>query len=265
MQFRTNEKGIYNEINTTVVQYPDGYQIKRYKGKLKQRQKGWEEVNKHVQNLEFNEQSKEQKSRIDNINRTRTQVMNLVRCNLSDWKSFVTLTFADDVTDLTQANRHFNNWCRAIRRVFPNFKYLGVPELQKRGVWHYHLFTNLIPGSEFCPVQKGKKKQYDVKYWNKGFSSVFNLDCTDENFRADKYICKYMLKDYERAVLFGRKRVLNSHNLNKPVKWSDDLTDDEYKALKEQLMDKAKSVKEKTVWSANKYCPNFDCVNIITQ
>lgn len=262
MSFRTTENGIYKDVNTVIKTFPDGYKVTRYYGRIKVREKGWEKITIQKKKIPI-KKNVFQKSRIDNLQRTKQQVLDLVRCNASDWKSFVTLTFKDNVTDLTEANKAFNTWTKSVRRVFPDFKYLGVPEVQERGAWHYHLFTNLIPGDHLCPLQQGEKNMYDVKYWNHGFSSVFDLDTTDENFRADRYICKYMLKDYERALLFGRKRFLRSNNLKEPEKISLLLNDEEYQAKKYQLIENAKEVKEKTVTSANRYCPDFECLDII--
>ena len=274
MDFRVNENRIFKDVNTVIKTFPDGFKVTRYHGKLKVREKGWEEhSDSDLSSLEtqklkiatFGKSDKLELSRIDNLQRTKSQVMDLVRCNLNDWKSFVTLTFKDNVTDLTYANRMFSNWTRSIRRVYPDFKYLGVPELQERGAWHYHLFTNLVPGSTLCPHQSGKDNMYDVKYWHHGFSSVFDLNCTDVNFRADKYICKYMLKDYERAVLYGRNRFLRSNNLQEADKTSVCLSDSEFEALKSHLLKDAKDVKEKTVISSNRYCPNFEIIDIISE
>lgn len=264
MQFKTSENGIYKDVNTTVKTFPDGFKVIRYHGKLKVRAEGWEEDVLIQKKKIVSKKNEDVKSRVDNLQRTKAQIMDLVRCNSSYWKSFVTLTFKDNVTDLTEANKIFNIWTTSIRRVFPDFKYLGVPEVQERGAWHYHLFTNLIPGSSLCPLQSGKDSMYDVKYWNYGFSSVFDLKMTDSNFRADRYICKYMLKDYERAVLFGRKRILRSNNLKVPEKTFACLTDEEFSTLKSTLVKDAKEVKEKTVLSGNKYCPNFDTIDILS-
>lgn len=263
MDFRANEDEIYKDINTTIKSFPDGFKVTHYKGNIRVREKGWEKDIPIKKKRVACKKDAEQKSRLDNLQRTKQQVMDLVRCNASDWKSFVTLTFEENITDLTKANLMFHNWTKAVRRVFPDFKYLGVPEMQKRGAWHYHLFTNLIPGGNLCPLQSGKEKMYDVKYWKHGFCSVFNLDTTDKNFRADKYITKYMMKDHGRAVLFGRKRFLRSYNLSEPQKKSVFLNDEEYHALKKHLCKDAKLVKEKTVISGNRYCPDFDSVDII--
>ena len=145
--------------------------------------------------------------------------------NYRVWKSFITLTFAENVKDIDVANKYFNSWLTRIRRVFSDFAYLAVPEFQKRGSVHYHLLSNLEVGGELLPLQNAKKHMYDVKYWGRGFTSAFDLRLTDDKFNVSLYVCKYLYKDIDNR-LFGRKKVMHSQNLDFPyeVKYtSDDL------------------------------------------
>lgn len=146
--------------------------------------------------------------------RSKFQLQRLVKANEPDFKTFITLTFAENIKSIEQANIMFDNWRRSIKRVKPEFKYVCVPEFQKRGAVHYHLLTNLDIKSDIniIELQKGKEKMYDVKYWNKGFSSVFNL----ENMNVVGYITKYMNKNIDNR-LFGKRRYLYSRNLIQPV------------------------------------------------
>lgn len=156
--------------------------------------------------------------RVDSISRTRNALIDYAIENEYYWKSFITLTFAENITDIDFANKCFHKWVSSVRRVYADFAYLGVPEFQKRGAVHYHLLTNLVPGSELCPFQSESYalKQYDVKYWTYGFSSVFDVvNSTDTNFNVALYICKYLYKDIENR-LFGRNKILKSNNLKKP-------------------------------------------------
>lgn len=153
--------------------------------------------------------------RNDSLNRSFSRLMDLSLCNHKEFTTFLTLTFADNVTDLTWANKQFNYWANNIRKVFPGFKYLGVPEFQKRGAVHYHLMTNLKVNTELVSLQKNQEEMYDVKYWSHGFSSVFNLELADDNFSVALYLSKYFYKDIDNR-LFGRRKILASRNLNQP-------------------------------------------------
>lgn len=153
--------------------------------------------------------------RIDNLSRSRKLVIDLAYENQKIWKSFLTLTFADNVKDIDYANQCFNSWLTLIRRGFSDFAYLCVPEFQKRGAVHYHLLSNLEVGGEFLPIQNDKKKMYDVKFWKYGFTSAFDLKLADDRFNVSLYVCKYLYKDIDFR-LFGRKKIMHSRNLNLP-------------------------------------------------
>lgn len=153
--------------------------------------------------------------RFDNLFRSRKLVIDLAYENQKIWKSFLTLTFSDNVKDIDYANHCFNSWLTLIRRAFPDFAYLCVPEFQKRGAVHYHLLSNLAVASELLPVQNEKKNMYDVKYWKYGFTSAFDLKLADDRFNVSLYVCKYLYKDID-SRLFGRKKIMHSRNLNLP-------------------------------------------------
>lgn len=161
--------------------------------------------------------------RFDSLARSRDLLIDYASNNVSLWKSFVTLTFKENVTDLDLANKSFHQWRVSMRRACLKegfeFSYLGVPEFQKRGAVHYHLLTNLQCGSKFLDFQNGIKegvRMYDVKFWTHGFSSAFDLmRDTDDKFNVALYICKYLYKDLDDR-LFGHTRVLKSNNLEKP-------------------------------------------------
>jgi hypothetical protein len=160
------------------------------------------------------EEDKVKEIEYKNIMRSKFQLQRLVKANESEFKTFITLTFAENITSIEQANIMFDNWRRSIKRIKSDFKYVCVPEFQKRGAVHYHLLTNLDikENNNIITLQNGKEKMYDVKYWNKGFSSVFNL----ENMNVVGYITKYMNKTIDNR-LFSKRRYLYSRNLIQPV------------------------------------------------
>lgn len=159
--------------------------------------------------------------RSDSLTRTRNELIDYASENEKHFKSFVTLTFKENISDIDEANKIFHRWRTSISRAMKNlgseFKYLCVPEFQKRGAVHYHMLTNLECGSELLPYQKnGSEKQFDVKYWTYGFSSAFDIENdTDSNFNIALYITKYLYKDIDNR-LFGRRKIMKSTNLKKP-------------------------------------------------
>lgn len=179
-----------------------------------------------------------------NIMRSKFQLQRLVKANENSFKTFITLTFSDNITDISIANKKFATWRTKINSIFKDFQYVCVPEYQKKrekkygySVVHYHLLTNIeidkiypyirrnkqletqliIPQKEFTEKQlknmstEQRKRCYDVKYWSYGYSSVYPLN----DINVVGYITKYMTKDVDDR-LWGKRKYLNSHNLIQP-------------------------------------------------
>jgi len=203
--------------------YSDGKLVIRdYDSAIQKKNDGFEEFKNEnsaeipvVTHCSKNERDKFGFCRFDNLFRSRKLVIDLSYENKNLWKSFLTLTFADNVKDIDFANKCFNTWLTSIRQSFSDFAYLCVPEFQKRGAVHYHLLSNLEVGGEFLPIQNEKKHMYDVKFWKYGFTSAFDLKLSDDRFNVSLYVCKYLYKDID-SRLFGRKKIMHSRNLNLP-------------------------------------------------
>lgn len=72
------------------------------------------------------------------IRRAKQKLRWLVKCLGAD--RLLTLTFRGQVTDYKQAEAVLTKFLRRCRDHWgPEFKFAAVPELQKRGVWHFHL------------------------------------------------------------------------------------------------------------------------------
>lgn len=151
---------------------------------------------------------------LKNIIRSKLQCERLAKSNIKEWGTFITLTFKDNVTDIKQANKQFNTWRTNIAKLKKEFKYIAVPEFQKRGAVHYHILSNLtMEDTDIIVPQKSNNKYYDIKYWSYGYSAVD--DVKGDIRKIIGYISKYMTKDYD-SRLYGHRRYLNSVNLNKP-------------------------------------------------
>ena len=182
-----------------------------------------------------------QENKKKNIRKSAKKIMSLVKHNVGQYKRsdgkkyppiFLTLTFAENVTDWDYAN---NEYMKFIKRL--NYKvygkkcaklaYIGVPELQERGAIHYHiLFFNLpyIDKSEIMAL------------WGLGCTRIEKEDNKGNKFSElegeslAKYITKYMTKQfyskdkkgeykfyYDKATWEGKKIYFSSKNLFKPV------------------------------------------------
>lgn len=207
-----------------------------------------------------------------NKNRSYQLLVDYAIENMKHWKSFVTLTFKENITDLNVANRKFNIAMKKIRRKYKNFMYLGVPEFQKRGAVHYHLLTNLDPNSEFIPKQFNKAiydpnskttknlEYYDLPWWSHGYSSAFDLSLTDEHFSVAAYMTKYFYKDIDNR-LWGRNKVLKSNNLAVPNEKTYTLNSQEFENYQKYLEKYKKMVKEKHILATTPYAHSMTIYN----
>lgn len=160
------------------------------------------------------------KIELRNINRSKFSLQRLVKSNMKEWKTFITLTFEENITSISEANKKFNIWKTYIKRLKNDFKYVCVPEFQKRGAVHYHLLTNidyndyeLLSQQERHIYKPGKGWQIgrDIKGWKYGHNMAKNM----KDFNVIGYITKYMTKDIDDR-LFGKQRYLRSRNLIEP-------------------------------------------------
>ncbi len=170
-------------------------------------------IKKDFKNINISKSDIKKEIELKNINRSKLSLQRLVKSNEHLFKTFITLTFAENVKDVKIANKKFDNWRRMIKRKKSDFLYVCVPEFQKRGAVHYHLLTNLDikENHDLIIPQENKKHQYDVKYWKNGFSSVFDM----KDINVVGYISKYMTKDIDNR-LWGHRRYFYSQKLKKP-------------------------------------------------
>lgn len=165
--------------------------------------------------------SKEEKINKKELTKSLRLLYQYAECNASEFKTFITLTFKENISDIEKANKKFNSFITNIRGVLSKngkeLKYLGVPEYQKRGAVHYHIMTNIdYNDNDIIVPQKDKPKYMKIQQWKHGYSSVFDISTTDNNFSIAKYLCKYFYKDVDNR-LFGHKKIMKSNNLKKPV------------------------------------------------
>lgn len=145
--------------------------------------------------------------------RARRDVRRIVNSNVGQYgkeftTKFCTLTFADHITDLAEANSYFEKFMKRLNyQMFnskkANIKYTAVPEFTKKGRVHYHvIFYNL-------PYLKASHLE---SIWGNGFIKINKIDNVDN---VGAYVCKYMTKDNEDIV--GKKSYFNSRGLFKPT------------------------------------------------
>lgn len=152
-------------------------------------------------------------------NRAKRDLRRIINSNVHRWIDdegrafppiFITLTFAENMTDLNQANKEFRDFLLRLNYRLNGtrkntLKYVVAIEFQKRGAVHYHcVFFNLpyIEANEFA------------KLWGQGFIRMNKVTEVDN---IGSYVCKYIGKEIEDDRLKGRKCYFTSRGLLKPL------------------------------------------------
>lgn len=137
---------------------------------------------KHIENRSQDLQS---------VAKSLKRLRDLLNANITDVKRcrWVTLTYAENMTDPKKLQRdfkHFNDRCRSI---FGHYEYITAAEPQGRGAWHLHcvfIFQGKAPYMDNAVVRD---------CWKKGFVTVKRLDDVDN---VGAYLTAY-LGDMELA------------------------------------------------------------------
>lgn len=152
------------------------------------------------------------------LRRTKRNVERIVNANAGQYSDnknrphstkFVTLTFAENKKDLSEAGVFLRNFFKRFNyertgEKINHLRYVAIPEFQKRGAVHYHiLFFNLnfIDAKELA------------KLWPHGFVKINKVDTVSN---IGKYMTKYLTKDALDKRLLKRKRYYASRNLYRP-------------------------------------------------
>jgi hypothetical protein len=159
------------------------------------------------------------------LSRTRQRVVRTINANChtwTDWQGvpikpqFLTYTFKENITDLSEANPLFTNYIKRLNYHEFNskrslVKYVSVPEFQKRGAVHYHVvFFNLRSINQRHEFETGDF----ASLWEYGFIKVKKIA---EVPNIGNYMTKYMTKDATDRRLVGRKKYFATRGLHQPI------------------------------------------------
>lgn len=171
----------------------------------------------------FSDESQRVGKRKDSAQRASMAFRRLVLSNLggADNPVLITLTYAENITNLRQGYKDFTAFIESLRYRFKNkFKYIAVPEFQKRGAVHFHTLFWGIPLDSFG-VKASRSLQIknliDCPYWSHGF--VFAKE-TDGDERLSSYLVKYMSKAFLDPSLKNQKCYVASRNCLRPKSYS---------------------------------------------
>ncbi|MFA6896942.1 MAG: hypothetical protein WCQ96_01510 [Patescibacteria group bacterium] len=145
----------------------------------------------------------------------------LINANAGKWEDkygqwfmpvFLTLTFAENITNIKRANRIFSKFKQRLDYEIMGkkksyLKYVGIIEFQKRGAIHYHVLIFNLPYLENI---------YDKirEIWGEGHIIVKSIK---DIKTVASYVCKYMTKGKADERLCGQKSYFSSNGLKKPI------------------------------------------------
>lgn len=141
----------------------------------------------------------------------RWEVARIVDCNFDNKTKFLTLTFKENIQDITQTNREFKYFIQRLnyhiyQTKTQSLKYIATWEKQKRGAIHYHVIF-----FDFPYIAKETLQQI----WEHGFIKI-NRVYVDSKENRGRYLSKYFGKDLELKE-HKKKAFFKSQQLKMPI------------------------------------------------
>jgi len=158
-------------------------------------------------------QKRTKERRQSNARRTCVFFTRIVLSNLtgSEFPYFVTLTYREVQRSLEVGYYDFKLFVQSLRYKFGcTFKYIVVPEFQKRGSLHFHCLLWGLPESIF---KQERETRFLAGLWGKGFIDCFK---TDGNEKVAYYMAKYMSKTFVSSLVSSSKAYRCSRNILRP-------------------------------------------------
>lgn len=158
--------------------------------------------------LEWIEEDRK-KNRKESLQKAKKRLRREINANVGQWGAktkFITLTYADNLTDVKESNLNFKNFIKRLNyKMDLKLKYSCVVEFQKRGAVHYHLLAYNLPYLENSKLSE---------IWGHGFVKINEIDHVDN---VGAYVTKYMTKENDDERLKGLKCHFSSRGLKKPT------------------------------------------------
>lgn len=144
--------------------------------------------------------------------RARTQIRR--KCLSLQADRMLTLTFRENLTDIDAALKVFKYFSKLMRwRYGDRYKYVGVPEYQKRGAVHFHLalsgYFDVVVVRELWRRAIGGEGNVDMTSPRRNNKNSWNPK------RVANYLAKYVGKN--DSVDFNRKRYFSGGKIEIPA------------------------------------------------
>jgi len=170
------------------------------------------------------------KRRSDNCYRLRKNFRRICDANLTgdEIPSFLTLTM-HQIVSLSRAVVYFSGFVRRLRkRIGNDFRYIAVPEFQKRGAVHFHVLIWGLPDGYVDEISPANTQTITIDCLKEANSRVLQniwgygyVDCfrTDGSPKLSGYMSKYMSKHMQDLRLATEKAYYCSRNIMRPMSY----------------------------------------------
>jgi len=158
--------------------------------------------------------------REDAVWRAKRMVRWLVQANAErELSIFFTTTFSEDVRSYDDAVAAWSRFRRRLREEWPEASYVVVPELQLRGVWHFHAVLFGCPSLTELKTRYGRRTRRDGRSswaWKWRLTVLWSLANGHDAERGEvdraeaqvvrspgalsRYVTKYLTKETGQAV-----------------------------------------------------------------
>lgn len=144
------------------------------------------------------------RDRSNTLHKAKTNILRIVNSNT--WTYFITLTYAEDIT-IEHSKDDICRFIKKLRQIYPQFRYLYVIELTKRGRPHFHVLVDY----DISTTDMKEYERYLAEIWSHGFTKVKQIT---NSKGAGHYISKYLTKEPidTSCKLYGYSR-----NCSKPL------------------------------------------------
>lgn len=153
------------------------------------------------------------KRRKQHVIRTTNNFFRLCHHNncLASTIHFFTLTFAYDVPYKT-ACRHVARYMERIKKDSPKIPvlYISVPELTKKGRFHFHLLVYNLPTEK---TESERKTRYFQRLFERGYVDIRHASYTSKGIAG--YMAKYMAKAFTDERIEGTRVYNTSRGIEK--------------------------------------------------
>lgn len=183
------------------------------------------------------------------VSRARTNIMRLIQTNFVDVGKLITLTFKKtdkfDIKSLTDCNKRLPHFRSKLRKLFPDYRYISVPEFQKRGAVHYHMVMDL----PYVPIEDLRK------CWPYGFVKINKIFNTS---KVAWYLSKYLSKNVNDSRFNGHRCYSRSNNIQKPKVFYGNHLEKALKYLSKLGIDPIYQKKLRSEWYGKITCESYN-------